>query len=90
MEFNEFILQVSQQRIGVRDKVSVETDTLQITGTLVPCDIVITRDGQTLSKIFHNRNEQLSISVKTIPDGMGPDVGAPILISDIISITKEN
>lgn len=90
MEFNEFIQQVSHQRIGVRDRVSVNTNSLQITGTLVPCQIIVTRDGQSLSKIFHNRNEQLSISIKTFPDGMGPDAGTTILISDIISITKEN
>jgi hypothetical protein len=90
MEFKEFLQQISQQRISVRDKVSVVTSTLQITGTIVPCDKVVTRDGQTLSEIFHNRNEQLSISVKTIPDGMGPDVGTPIQISDVISIIKEN
>lgn len=90
MELINFIQEISRQNIVARDKVTVVTDDIEIAGSLIPYTLIIPHDGQTLSNIIHKRDEQLMIVVKTIPDGMGPDVGTPILISDIITITKEN
>lgn len=90
MELINFLQEISWQNIVARDKVTVFTNDIGITGSLIPYTLIVSRDGQTLSNIIHERDEQLIIVVKTIPDGMGPDVGTPILISHIISITKEN
>lgn len=90
MELIDFLQEISRQNIVARDKVTVVTDNIEITGSLIPFTLIIAQDGHTLSNIIHQRDEQLIIVVKTIPDGMGPDVGTSILISDIISITKEN
>ncbi len=90
MELIEFLIEIDQQTIVARDRVTVRTDNSEITGSLIPFTLIISRDGQTLSNIIHERDNNLQIVVKTLPDGMGPDVGTPILISEIVSITKED
>ncbi len=90
MELITFLKQIGQQQIRERDKVSVETLETMIIGTIVPNTIIISRDGATLTNILHDRNGELLISVKTTPDGYGPDTGTPVFINDIVSINKEN
>ena len=90
MELIDFLKEISRQHIIARDRVTVVTNDFEIIGSLIPYELIVSLDGQTLSNIIHQRDEQLIIVVKTIPDGIGPDVGTPILISHIISITKEN
>jgi hypothetical protein len=88
MELITFIQELSRQNIVPRDTVNVSTNVNSISGKLVPCDIIINREGEVLSKIIHERNNELIIVVKTTPDGMGPDIGTPILISEITTIDK--
>jgi len=88
MELIKFIQEISRQSIAQKDNVKVSTNVNPISGKLVPCDIVINREGEILSKIIHERNNELIIVVKTAPDGMGPDIGTPILISEITTIEK--
>ncbi len=90
MELIEFLIETDQQSIVARNIVTVRTDNSEITGSLIPFTQVISRDGQTLSNIIHERDKNLQIVIKTLPDGIGPDVGNPILISEIVSITKED
>ncbi len=88
MEIVNFIQELSRQNIVPRDTVNVSTTVNTISGKLVPYDLVINREGEVLSKIIHERNNELIIVVKTNPDGMGPDIGTPILISEITTIDK--
>ena len=88
MELVNFIQELSRQNIVPRDTVNVSTTVNAISGKLVPYDLVINREGQVLSKIIHERNNELIIGVKTTPDGMGPDIGIPIFISEIKTIDK--
>ncbi len=88
MELVNFIQELSRQNIVPRDTVNVSTTVNTISGKLVPYDLVINREGQVLSKIIHERNNELIIVVKTTPDGMGPDIGTPIFISEIKTIVK--
>lgn len=88
MELINFIQELSRQNIVPRDTVNVSTSVNSISGKLVPYDLVINREGEVLSKIIHERNNELIIVVKTIPDGMGPDIGTHIIISEITTIDK--
>ena len=88
MELINFIQELSRQNIVPRDTVNVSTSVNSISGKLVPYDLVINREGEVLSKIIHERNNELIIVVKTIPDGMGPDIGTHIFISEITTIDK--
>lgn len=88
MELVNFIQELSRQNIVPRDTVNVSINVNVISGKLVPYNLVINREGQVLSKIIHERNNELIIVVKTTPDGIGPDVGTPILISEITTIDK--
>lgn len=90
MELIDFLREISRQHIVARDRVTVVTNDIEITGSLIPYKIIVSREGQTLLNIIHERDEQLMIIVKTLPDGMGPDIGSPVLLLDIVSITKHH
>ncbi len=86
MELENFIKELSRQNIVPRDTVNVSTTVNVISGKLIPFELV--RNREVLISIIHERNNELSIVVKTTPDGIGPDIGTKILISEITSIIK--
>lgn len=89
MDLINFLKSVSNQSITERDKVTVtygENET--ITGTLVPHEVIINWKGDINTNIIHPRENNPLICVKTMPDGIGPDVGLPITIESVVSIEK--
>ncbi|MCX6272565.1 MAG: hypothetical protein NTU44_15370 [Bacteroidetes bacterium] len=88
MDIIEFHKVTSKQNIKERDKVTVSTSDITLTGTLVPCTVVIAYVGEIHSNILHEKNGELLISIKSHPDGFGPDIGKPVYVKDIIHITK--
>lgn len=89
MDFIIFLQAVGDQSIVERDSVTVTyNDNVTITGTLVPHEVIINWHGDLNTNIIHPGEDNPLISVKTMPDGMGPDVGVPITIESIVSIEK--
>lgn len=89
MDLIDFLRAVGNQSIVERDSVIVTYNVDEtITGTLVPHEVIINWHGDLNTNIIHPREDGPLISVKTMPDGMGPDVGTPITIESIISIEK--
>tara|TARA_R110002167_G_scaffold134709_3_gene320808 strand:+ start:8700 stop:8975 length:276 start_codon:yes stop_codon:yes gene_type:complete len=89
MEINNFLTELSSQNIKERDYVTVVfNDNEEISGTLVPFIEIVSFQGGIRSRIIHPREDGAFISVKARPDGYGPDVGMPIVIESINSITK--
>lgn len=89
MELKNFLRTIGDKAIFERDKVTVTYgENKIITGTLVPYEVIITWQGDINTSIIHPRENNPVISVKTKPDGIGPDDGTPISIESIISIEK--
>ncbi len=92
MEIIELLNELSEQKIVERDFVTVTyfvNDELEISGTLIPYSEIVSWEGDIETRIIHPKDKGI-IVVKTIPDGMGPDIGKSIRIESIISILKRN
>lgn len=93
MNINDFLGTVSAQSIVERDSVTViylnggARSTLS--GTIIPYENVVKPDGKISSRIIHPRDGGV-IVIKTTPDGLGPDIGKPIELESIISISKNS
>lgn len=92
MTFEETFQALSAERIDIRDRVQVTCEGDEIyEGRIMPTDII---DGQTNERIqllIHSRpaDRVQFISIRRMPDGIGPDAGDTIIpLDEIISITK--
>ncbi len=89
MDLIFFLKVIRDQSIVERDIVTVTyNDNETISGKLVPHELIINWQGVLNTNIIHARENNPLITVKTIPDGMGPDIGTPITIESIVSIQK--
>ena len=91
MNINDFLGTVSAQSIVERDFVTVlflnEGTRATLSGTIIPYDNVVKPDGEISSRIIHPRDGGVLV-IRTTPDGLGPDIGKPIELESIISISK--
>lgn len=93
MNINDFLGTLSAQSIVERDYVTVSflngATQATLSGTIIPHDNVVHLDGEMNSRIIHPRDGGV-IVIKTTPDGLGPDIGKPIKVESIISISKNS
>jgi len=90
MEIIDFVKELKKNQIIERDFVKVsyfDNGEAEISGTLIPYSEIIVCEGRIESRIIHPKDGGI-IVVKTLPDGIGPDIGFPIRIENINSILK--